>query len=62
MTEYKTGTDRHNFLMMKSPGESYPEIIKDCKFWNTVSSLTDPDATGVDIATGLASSGFYCGR
>jgi uncharacterized membrane protein len=26
-----------------------------------VESLTDPDATGEDIAVGFATSGFYCG-
>jgi hypothetical protein len=58
---FQTGTDRHNMLQMVAPGENFPLTIKDANFWNDVESLTDPDATGEDIAVGFATSGFYCG-
>jgi len=46
---------------MTSLDESYPLKIKDADFWSGVESLTDTEATGEDIAIGLATSGFYCG-
>ena len=55
------GTDRHNMLQFKSLDENYPLKISQAKFWDGVRSLTDPDATGEDIAVGLATSGYYCG-
>ena len=58
----KNGTDRSNFLQMNSLDENYPLKIKDANLWDSVRSLTDPDATGEDIAVGLATSGYYCAK
>lgn len=60
--EGEDGTDRHNLLEMTSLDESYPLKIEDADFWSGVESLTDTEATGEDIAIGLATSGFYCAK
>eukprot|EP00116_Pleurobrachia_bachei_P001854 sb/3462116/ len=54
------GTDRSNMLEMSDQSENYPKTIKEAQFWDGVKSLTDPDASGTDIAIGLASAGYYC--
>ena len=49
------GTDRHNLLQMDDPDASIPLTLANSDFWSNVESLTDPDASGTDIAIGLVS-------
>ena len=58
-----SGTDRSNLLLMSDPGLNYPQSIeKSMDFWEGVKSLNHPEATSKDIAIGLATAGYYCGK
>lgn len=55
------GTDRHNFLQMLRSDLNYPLPYENAEFWDMVESVSYPEATSLDIALGLATSGYYCG-
>lgn len=56
-----TGTDRHNFLQMLSIDLNFPAPYEKSPFWEMVESVNYPEATGLDLAIGFATSGYYCG-
>lgn len=55
------GTDRHNFLQMLRSDLNFPAPFENTTFWDMVESVNYPKATGMDLAVGFATSGYYCG-
>ena len=57
-----TGTDRHNFLQMLRSDLNFPAPFENTTMWDMVESVNHPKATGLDLAIGFATSGYYCGQ
>jgi hypothetical protein len=41
---------------------NFSVLFENTTFWEMVESINYPDATGIDLAIGFATSGYYCGE